>query len=200
MTDPFIYPAVPHVRRHGPQGYADYESYRPWLRDEFAFRCVYCLLREVWGPVKGVYALDHFLPIALRPGLALEYDNLLYACVSCNLSKGSLQTPDPCQVLIDPVVKVTENGVLEADTPHARKLIELLGLNRPRLSEFRELWIHIVRLADRHDRDLFLRLMGYPDDLPDLSTLRPPEGNSRPHGVAESYLALRQRGERPEIY
>src|SRR6202040_42798 len=89
MTDPFVYPSGPHQRRHGPRGYADYESYRPWLRDEFAFRCVYCLIRETWGPLKGVYALDHFLPIASRPDLTLEYDNLLYGCVSCNLSKGS---------------------------------------------------------------------------------------------------------------
>ncbi len=37
---PFIYPARPHTRRHGPQGYAGYASYRPWLRDEFSFRCV----------------------------------------------------------------------------------------------------------------------------------------------------------------
>ena len=49
MTDPFSYPAAAHVRRHGPQGYADYPSYLPWLRDEFSFRCVYCLLREQWG-------------------------------------------------------------------------------------------------------------------------------------------------------
>jgi hypothetical protein len=28
----FTYPADPHLRRHGPTGYADYESYRPWLR------------------------------------------------------------------------------------------------------------------------------------------------------------------------
>ncbi len=40
MTDPFSYPNRPHVRRHGPRGYANYESYRPWLRDEFSFRCV----------------------------------------------------------------------------------------------------------------------------------------------------------------
>ncbi len=40
MTPLFVYPTLPHVRRHGPRGYADYPSYRPWLRDEFAFRCV----------------------------------------------------------------------------------------------------------------------------------------------------------------
>jgi 5-methylcytosine-specific restriction endonuclease McrA len=94
MTAPFNYPAFPHERRHGPRGYANHESYRPWLRDEFAFRCVYCLTRELWGLFKGVYALDHFLAVIARPDLALVYDNLLYACVSCNLSKGSQQTPN----------------------------------------------------------------------------------------------------------
>src|SRR5262245_41234650 len=126
MTAPFTYPTVAHARRHGPRGYADYESYRPWLRDEFAFRCVYCLLRETWGPVKGVYALDHFLPVAARPDLALEYDNLLYGCVSCNLSKGSWQTPDPLADLLDPGVHVSADGAIHADTPQAGKLIELL--------------------------------------------------------------------------
>jgi hypothetical protein len=44
----FIYPHHPHVRRHSPRGYRDYRSYKPWLRDEFDFRCVYCLWRERW--------------------------------------------------------------------------------------------------------------------------------------------------------
>jgi hypothetical protein len=200
MTAPFTYPAAPHVRRHGPQGYADHESYRPWVRDEFAFRCVYCLLRETWGPFKGVYALDHFLPIAARPDLALEYDNLLYACVSCNLSKGSMRTPDPLSGLLDPAVKVSEDGRIHADTPQARKLIDQLGLNRPQLQEFRELWIRIVRLAAQHDPALFRRLMGYPADLPDLSTLRPPGGNTRPDGLTQTHLVRRQRGELPDTY
>ena len=42
--------------------------------------------------------------------------------------------------------------------------------------------------------------MGFPEDLPDLSELRPPDGNSRPEGVAQSYSALRERGELPETY
>jgi hypothetical protein len=200
MTAPFTYPAVPHVRRHGPRGYADHESYRPWLRDEFAFRCVYCLLREVWGPFKGVYALDHFLPLAARPDLALEYDNLLYGCVSCNLSKGGLETPDPLSSLVDQEVTVAEDGGIHASTAQARKLLELLGLNRPRLRELRGLWIRIVRLAELCDPALFRRLMGYPADLPDLSTLRPPEGNTRPDGLTQSHLARQRRGELPDTY
>jgi hypothetical protein len=200
MTEPFSYPSVPHVRRHGPQGYADYESYRPWLRDEFAFRCVYCLIRERWGPSKGIYALEHFLPMAARPDLAVEYDNLLYGCVSCNLSKGSQQTPDPLRVLLDEEVKVAQDGQIQARTAAGSKLIELLGLNRPRLREFRELWIRIIRLASLHDPDLLQRLLGYPADLPDLSPLRPPKGNLRPDGISQSHLARRQRGELPDRY
>jgi hypothetical protein len=46
----FTYPDAEHVRRHGPQGYIDDEHYKPWLRDEFTFRCQYCRCREVWFP------------------------------------------------------------------------------------------------------------------------------------------------------
>ena len=200
MTAPFTYPAAPHERRHGPRGYADQESYRPWLRDEFAFRCVFCLAREVWGSFKGIYALDHFLSVAGRPDLLLDYDNLLYVCVSCNLSKGSQQVPDPLSNLLDSDIRVTEDGVIHASSPAASKLVEQLGLDRPRLREFRELWIRIVRLSVQHDPEMFRRLMGYPVDLPDLSTLRPPEGNSRPEGIAQSHFARRQRSELSDTY
>jgi len=42
------YPRHLHIRRHSPRGYRTYRAYKPWLRDEFAFRCVYCLWRERW--------------------------------------------------------------------------------------------------------------------------------------------------------
>jgi hypothetical protein len=79
MTNPFDYPLAPHVRRHGPVGYADYASYRPWLRDEFSFRCVYCLLREQWGRVSGVFDIDHFEPATIRPGLNSRQVNTIPA-------------------------------------------------------------------------------------------------------------------------
>jgi hypothetical protein len=78
VTAPFTYPDRPHGRRHGPVGYADYTSYRPWLRDEFAFRCVYCLRRETMGQHFGEFAVDHFLPVKHRPDLTTVYTNLLY--------------------------------------------------------------------------------------------------------------------------
>jgi hypothetical protein len=49
---PFAYPAVGHMRRHASAGYKDYRDFKPWLRDEFEFRCVYCLQREMWSRVR----------------------------------------------------------------------------------------------------------------------------------------------------
>jgi hypothetical protein len=200
MTAPFTYPAARHRRRHGPRCYANLESYRPWLRDDFAFRCVYCLVREAWGSFTGLYAIDHFVPVAIRPDKALDYGNLLYSCAACNLIKTTHRVPDPTAVLLDPEVRVTEDGVLDADTPAARRLIKILDLNRPRLRQYREVWIGISRLAAAADPDLHRRLIGFPDDLPNLKRLRPPGGNTRPEGVNTSYFARRQCGTLPETY
>ena len=42
MTDvqALEYPTDRHERQHGSLGYTDYKSFKPWLRDEFRFRCV----------------------------------------------------------------------------------------------------------------------------------------------------------------
>src|SRR5947209_20503873 len=124
-----LYPVARHDRRHGPRGYSDVESYRPWLRDEFAFRCVYCLFREQWGRVKAGFTLDHFLPVSVHPEHQHSYDNLLYACVACNRAKGAALVPDPTQVFVEGAVHVHEDGRIEGTTPAARRLIRLLGLD-----------------------------------------------------------------------
>lgn len=198
--NPFTYPATVHIRRHGPQGYADPNSYRPWLRDEFSFRCVYCLLREQWGQVRGFYAIDHFLAVAHHPDQALVYDNLLYACAGCNAVKAARAVPDPLVVLTSEAVRVTEDGRLHADTQEVARLIELLGLDCDQLAEFRMLWMGIVALAKQHEPALYQKLMGYPADLPDLAALRPPGGNMRPGGIEQSCYARRQSGTLPETY
>lgn len=200
MTAPFTYPAAPHNRRHGPAGYADYESFRPWLRDEFAFSCVFCLTRETWGPFRAQFAIDHFVPAMTQPDGPSQYDNLLYACVTCNGVKGVRSVPDPLSTFLEGSVRVERDGLLHAVTSEAAQLIELLDLNHPRKVEFRSLWIEVFSLSQRNDPDLYRRIAGYPSDLPDLSGLRPPAGNSRPDGIAESYHARRGRGELPETY
>jgi hypothetical protein len=147
--------------------------------------------------VVGLFDIDHFLPITLHPEQERKYDNLLYACTTCNAVKGKHETPDATAVLLSPDVRVTEDGAIHADGREAARLIELLGLNSPQSTEFRLLWIGIVALAERYDPSLYRRLMGFPEDLPDLSRLRPPGGNSKAEGVK---LARRRDGALPATY
>lgn len=200
MSDPFEFPATPHERKHGPRGYATYESFRPWVRDEFTFRCVYCRTREAWTRGPTTFHLDHFLPVALRPDLAVEYDNMLYACSTCNAYKRERSTPDPLAVLTRDGIEVDAAGVCVSKTPAAAEVIDILRLNDPQAVEFRRLWIEIVRLAELSRPDLYRQVMGFPQDLPRLRTLRPPDGNTRPNGIAQSYHEQRQRGELPETH
>jgi hypothetical protein len=200
MTPPFQYPLAPHARRHGPRGYLDYSRFRPWLRDEFSFRCIYCLLREQWGLVRGTFNIDHFVAVAIDATLETDYDNLLYACASCNFGKGARVLPDPLMALTAALVRVDEDGTIHADAnTEAARLIDLLGLDCRDYTEFRKLWIDIVTLA-RQKPELYQRLMGYPNDLPNLRRLKPPQGNTRPAGVEQSAFARRERGELPPIY
>lgn len=201
MTPPFQYPPTPHVRRHGPQGYHDYSRFRPWLRDEFSFRCVYCLRRETFEMVSGVFNIEHFLPIASDPNLIAVYDNLLYACASCNFAKSALRLPDPLIALTATTVRVDQDGTIHANAnSEAARLIDLLGLDSSEYTEFRKRWIDIVALAQQHKPELYQQLMGYPANLPNLRRMKPPGNNSRPAGVEQSAFARRERGELPSTY
>ena len=196
----FSYPADPHVCRHGPGGYADYESYRPWLRDEFTFRCVFCLLREQWGHLRGTFDIDHFLPVASHPENVRVYDNLLYCCATCNAAKGKQIVADPSLVLLAGDVQVHEDGAIEGRTAAAAPTDPRPRPGRPEYTEFRLLWLGIAALSERHDSQLHRQLMGFPDELPDLARLRPPTGNTRPEDTG--VVVFRHEGARgvPEEY
>lgn len=196
---PFVYPPQPHVRRHGPAGYASLESYRPWLRDEFSFRCVYCLARESWWRLSRSFEIDHFHPKSQILAVNFQYDNLLYVCNACNSAKGSQLLVDPREAMISPNVVVHEDGTIESHSTEAHRVIRSLKLDSPEISEFRRLIIGVVALAKNESPELYSRLMGFPADMPDLSRLRPPGGNERPEGILESFFARRLRGALPEI-
>lgn len=198
MTDAFVY-SPSRARRHGPGGYKNYSSYRPWLRDEFTFRCIYCLMREEWGRLTGEFDLDHFQPQVSRPDLSTEYENLVYACHTCNLRKSDNETFDPENCLTKDMVRVYPSGRIEGVSSRASGIIAKLGLDSPKFRKWRLTWIRNVELAKQHDADQYRRLLGFPNDLPDLSILEP-TSNSKPDGVKESYHAVRSRGELPEYY
>ncbi|MGI8978960.1 MAG: HNH endonuclease [Pirellulaceae bacterium] len=197
--DAFLYPLQSHHRRHGPRGYLDYESYRPWLRDEFEFRCVYCLRREKWDRPTALQ-VDHFVPSSLRPEGDADYENLFYACIHCNQAKGSKSIPNPAIILLSEYVSVHADGQIAGNTPEAQMLIDALRLNNSASIHFRRTWLDILALAQEFKPSLYRQLLGYPDALPDLALLRPPGGNSRPQGLTESHYARRQRNELPETY
>lgn len=86
--DPFSYPTTAHERRHGPKGYKNFSSFKPWLRDEFVFRCVYCLNRERWYPDGSAsFSVDHLYPKGEMPERENDYTNLVYSCHRCMLSR-----------------------------------------------------------------------------------------------------------------
>ena len=197
---PFTYPSCPLIRRHGPVGYLDYDSFRPWLRDEFGFRCVYCLRRERWEPDLGVFEIDHVAPINQSPEPRGVYRNLVYCCTTCNAAKRDQVRPDPTSVFLSTNLLVAYDGRLIGQTLEARLLIRLLDLNDPMFVTWRMRTIRIVALAAQHDLTLFHNLLAYPDNLPDLSNLRPAGGNTRPEGVGESHFDRRRRGELSGTY
>ncbi len=207
VPDPFAYPTAPVSRRHGPSGYKDYTTYKPFLRDEFVFRCVYCLERETWYPSRhAAFAVEHFEPKSVRPDLVLNYENLYYACSRCNSVKWTRRAPlDPCCVALDDHLRVRDDGEIEGLTLQGQEMIALFDLADAPAVEFRR---HVLRVlqAKREApnspavQELFKRWFGYPDDLPDLEGMRPDGGNSRPEGVKTSHHARRLRNELPEVY
>ena len=195
----FDYPSQAHQRRHGPSGYESYESYRPWLRDEFSFRCVYCLRRESWGPVRGNWDIDHFEPQSVAQSRTLDYENLLYACHTCNINKSDDAAPDPSRVGFGTLVRVDAEGVITPLQEDGVILIRALRLDNEDYTAFRRLMLRILAALREQDPETYRQLMSYPDDLPDLAALRPPQ-NSKPEGVAQSCLARLNRGELPVTY
>jgi hypothetical protein len=202
----FSYPTAARLRRHGPRGYADYKHYKPWLRDEFTFRCIYCLCRETWLPDgQAHFSVDHVSPRDRDPGTGLEYDRLVYACSVCNACKGDF--PGLVEIgglALSEHLAVNDNGVVEPLSRFGETVVDVCALNRPELVAFRRDLLASLAILERSRAEEAARLrrryLGYPDDLPDLGALRPPEGNARPEGIASSAFERRRRGELPDRY
>ena len=197
---PFNYPNHVHIRRHAPVGYLDVASFRPWLRDEFNFRCVYCLRRERWEPNTSIFEIDHILPVSHQPERTSDYCNLVYSCAVCNLAKGQNTVADPSQIMISITVSVATDGVIHSTSRDVQRLIRQLDLNDPQFILWRKNLIRIIELAAIHDPELHQRLLGYPDELPNLHLLKPPQGNLKPGGIEQSTYHQRLNGTLPALY
>lgn len=198
--EPFAYSSSAHVRKHGPYGYRSYDSYRPWLRDEFRFRCVFCLYREQWPSARGwKWHVNHLRSRTDAPELTLDYDNLFYLCATCNGNKSAAVVSDPCKVPLGKCIRVAGDGSISARNRTGRLLIRTLRLDNDDYTRMRGLIIGILRTLYVNGWVHFASMMSFPNDLPDLASLRP-AGNTRPAGVEKSFHSLRAKGECPTLY
>jgi HNH endonuclease len=203
---PFSYLVTAHERRHDPVGYNPYTGFKPWLRDEFVFRCVYCLERELWYPDRSAsFSVDHIVPQSENEKLVCVYMNLVYACTRCNSARQDNPVLDPTKVALADHLRLGEDGKLIGLTPDGCDLIELLHLNGNPALKVRRYYLDILSLREAFPKHpvierIFLGAFAFPDDMPDLRDKHPPEGNTKKNNTRSCYYARRERGELSEIY
>jgi 5-methylcytosine-specific restriction endonuclease McrA len=202
----FEYPQTTHQRRHGPRGYNDPRSFKPWLRDEFDFRCVYCLWRETWSADgDDSFCVEHLKPQSRYPDLIREYNNLAYACRGCNSAKQDRESPlAEDQLPLAAHLELQADGHVAAKTADGEQLIEMCLLNRPAMVNARQtlslLWKLLNQTPTTDADELKDRLFGFPTDLPNLARLHPPDGNTKPEGLVSSHFERRRRDELPRLW
>jgi hypothetical protein len=133
--------------------YRDYNDYRTRLRQDFQYRCAYCLLHEYFLGGEAGCCIDHHRPLRgryARPDLIADYNNLYWCCRECNENKGDfwpspddyhsgLRFLDPCQPQDDHDLhwRILPNGTLEPLTLTGKYTIRRLKLWRPFLQHHR---------------------------------------------------------------
>lgn len=191
---PFAYPKAPLTRRHGPVYKNSWESYRDWLRDEFEFRCVYCLRRERWIGRFANFDIDHIVPRA-NGGAALDYGNLAYACHRCNLAKSDEPVPHPENIAYGDCVEVDDEGNIRWLNRAGRLLVRSVRLDETDITARRKDLLKYFRYLFGDDSELFCERMSDPDDLKDLRDKKP-DKNSKPDSWRTSAHARKAKAER----
>lgn len=75
------------VRSYSGEKWRTNATNKKYLAIDFKHRCAYCDDLDNIYNGKDSYAVEHFAPKAKFPQLIYTYDNLLYACRFCNMSK-----------------------------------------------------------------------------------------------------------------
>lgn len=196
----FRYLDRPHVRRHGPFGYTNYKSFKQWLRDEFSFRCAFCLARERWcHDGSNGFGVDHIVPKSVNRDLECCYDNLLYLCNRCNSAKRLSAVIDPCKTALDQHLRLEEDGTFVALSNEGRHVINALNLNYQLARNFRKRKMEALsHWHENGDSWSIQQELAYPDDLPDLDLCKCK--NAKPTGLLTSYYVRRETGDLPASY
>ena len=206
--NPFRYCRRVKPRKHDPRGYAEFRQYKAWLRDEFLFRCIYCLRREVWFPDgSDDFSVEHVVPKNQAKHLECSYSNLVYACRRCNSFKGEEDIGmHPRQVALGDLLEVDMQGRIgpRSGNRQGEFLIQVLRLDHPKLTEFRRRKIALLRqfalLKHADARIAVMVELGFPDDLPDLSHKAPPDGNGNGPSHLDSCFTRKAKNSLPRTY
>jgi len=197
---PFRYPVTSRDRRHAPAGYYSYPSYLPFLRDEFDYRCAYCLKRETWFP-DVIFSIDHLEKQSNATDKICDYDNLAYVCQRCNGWRLAENVNDPIKHPLGEHLQVdAESGMISALTDEGTILIRGLQLDRPEKNQMRANEIKALQALAKHDKAEWKRFMSYPEELPNLAKLKPPTNPKAEKGIANSASARREAGTLEEPY
>ncbi len=149
-------------RRTCKKKYANYSSYKKYLREDFNARCGYCDIWDRWFGGVGCYHIDHFAPKSKFEELKSEYSNLVYSCQYCNQAKkndwvtddpkishnGKTGYIDPCDTAYDKLFCRSDTGEIKPLTPIGEYMYRKLKFNRAR---HRVIW-HLSLLYQQRKR------------------------------------------------
>lgn len=202
MASLFHYPKARHARKLKPRQFRRYTTYKRWLQAEFSRVCVYCRQPDS-GARNLIFHVDHYRPKSLAQfsGLACDYDNLFYACPSCNTRKSIYW---PADEAVDPFVvnpcdhemarhlrfdSVT--GKVEARSEFGRHTEMLLQLNDPEFVSYRRQTLLAIQSAENQFRALDAELRALEADAKS-GRLSRSEFDGETAQIKEDQLVLRE--------
>jgi hypothetical protein len=154
--NPFSYPKSRHTRRLRPGPFTTYQEYKPFLREEFEKKCVYCRMPDTMKDYE-MYGVDHYRPKSLFTKLLTTYSNLFYCCNPCNRRKleywptrGRLKThfiPNPCDHEMFTHLRFVGDKV-QARTPAGEVAYDLLDLDDPKVVEYRRFILDLLNIYE----------------------------------------------------
>jgi hypothetical protein len=123
------------------------------LRYEFNRQCIYCRRPEFYKHED--FGVEHYKPKEIFPELEWDYDNLFYACNTCNSRKGeswptktqianNAFIPNPCEHIMFKHLKF-HGATVELRSEAGIYTDELLDLNDDVAVSFREAIIYLIR-------------------------------------------------------
>jgi hypothetical protein len=166
MSQPFRYSNKLHRRTADPGPFSNYRAYKKYLRREFRQKCVYCRMPDTMLG-KSCFGVDHYLPKSDFPGLKKAWENLFYACHSCNTFKGKfspepdLFIPNPCKHRVAQYMQF--NGPdIETFDPVGDFTVRLLALADTEIRKYRDYMLRSIKKLKR-ERVRLREDLAYPE-------------------------------------